>query len=138
MKGRDRRTCWLLFVFSRLPPWKQFRDPFFHLARSFVREGHSQDLVGSNAALDHVRDAKSDHARLARPRAGENEHRAADGLDGQPLLWIECAQVDHRARSLSARKPDAKMKAKKVIRREKSLDLSRVSSGLRRGTAPHL
>ena len=54
----------------------QFRDALLHFARGFVGEGDGEDVSGRDAALDHVRDAEGDDARLARARAGEDQHRA--------------------------------------------------------------
>ena len=56
---------------------------------------------------DHVCDAIGDDARLARARAREDEHRAANRFDGLALLRVQTGQIQHGARSLVGRKPDA-------------------------------
>ena len=71
---------------------QQFADALLHFAGGFVGEGHAEDLARRNAALHHVRDAKRDHAGLARARAGQDQHRAANGFNGLALLRIERGQ----------------------------------------------
>ena len=54
----------------------------FHLARSLVGEGHRDDVVGRHiAALDQVRQAAGEHARLAGAGSGQHQHLAAVGGD---------------------------------------------------------
>ncbi len=56
---------------------KQPRDAFLHLARRLVREGDRQDMPRIHAVVLHqTRDARGEHARLARPRARKHEHGA--------------------------------------------------------------
>jgi hypothetical protein len=71
---------------------QQFVDALLHFAGGLVREGHAEDVARGDAALDHVRDAKSDDAGLARARAGQDEHRAFDGFHGLALLRVERVQ----------------------------------------------
>ena len=52
-------------------------DALGHLGRGFIGECDGQDGVGGNALfLDEIGDAVGDDARLARPRAGEDEQGA--------------------------------------------------------------
>ena len=56
----------------------------------FVGEGHREDGVRRHAdAVDEMRDAIGDDARLAATGAGEDQHRAVDRLDGFTLLRVE-------------------------------------------------
>src|SRR6266540_2259285 len=80
----------------------ELRDPFLHFAGRLVRERDAQHVRRRDPALDQVSDAKSDDARLAGARAGQDEHRAVKGLDGLALLGVECTEIGHRARSLVA------------------------------------
>ena len=63
-----------------------------HFARRLVREGHGEDVSRMNAFIHHERDARRDHARLARARAGEDEQRPVDVRRRLALLGIECAR----------------------------------------------
>ena len=60
----------------------QLADPLLHFARGLVGEGDAEDVAGRDAALDQVRDAKGDDPGLAGAGAGQNQHRAVNGLDG--------------------------------------------------------
>src|SRR6516225_1983476 len=62
----------------------------------------SEDVSRVDAALDQVGDAIRNDARLARACPREDQHRAADGLDSLPLLWVPiggCFPGRCRARS---------------------------------------
>ncbi len=73
------------------------RDALLHLPRGLVGEGHRQDLVGFCApGGDDVGDAGRQHARLARARAGQHQHRPVEGLDGLPLFRIEAGEIGRR------------------------------------------
>src|SRR5437867_4071601 len=50
----------------------QFRHALLHFAGGFVGEGDAQDVSRRNSALDHLRDAISDHARFARSGPGND------------------------------------------------------------------
>ena len=64
-----------------------------HLARGAPREGQQQHALGRRALVDEPRDARGERRRLAGPRAGEHEQRAAGmGRRGQ-LLGVESVQV---------------------------------------------
>ena len=64
-------------------------DALGHLVRGLIGEGHRQDRIRRHAALfNQIRDAVRDHARLARPRTGQQQHRAIDGPDAFALLRI--------------------------------------------------
>jgi hypothetical protein len=54
---------------------QQVSDALFHHARCFIRERDGENRIGRHALFDQVRDAIGDHARLARPRARQDEHR---------------------------------------------------------------
>ena len=61
-----------------------------HLAGGLVGKRDQQDPRGrDDAGLDRVRRATADHARLAGARAGQNDQRAAGGLDGLALGVVE-------------------------------------------------
>jgi hypothetical protein len=47
-----------------------------------------------------MRNAKSNDPRLAGARPGKNEDRAVQSFNGLALLRIQCAQIQHGARSL--------------------------------------
>ncbi len=69
-------------------------DALAHLARRLVGEGHGEDLVRAGASgRDDMGDARRQHAGLADPRAGENQNRAVEGLDGAHLLVVEPLEV---------------------------------------------
>ena len=61
-----------------------------HLLRRLVGEGDREDFVGLRVAVaDEVGDAAGDDARLARPRAGEDEQRAVQVQDRLALFGVE-------------------------------------------------
>src|SRR5262249_21387993 len=61
-----------------------------HLSGGLVGEGHGQNGFRHHAfLLDQIRDAVSDDACLAAPRAGEDQHRPVGGFNGLTLLRIE-------------------------------------------------
>jgi hypothetical protein len=61
-----------------------------HLARGLVGEGDHQHLRRPGLALgEDVRDARGEHARLARARAGEDEQRAFGVEHGLALFGVE-------------------------------------------------
>ena len=70
-------------------------DALPHFARGLVGESHRQDVARRHALLDQMRDARSDDARLARARPGQNQDRAFGGFDGLPLLRIERGKGGH-------------------------------------------
>jgi len=65
-----------------------------HLAGGAPREGEEQDPLRRDAALDQVRDAVDERARLARAGAGDDEQRPVAERDGALLLRVE--RVDER------------------------------------------
>ncbi len=78
---------------------EQRADPFLHLARGLVGEGHGDDVLGADAAvLDQVRDFARDHAGLAGARAGEHQKRAADVAHGFLLPGIESGHTESGSR----------------------------------------
>ena len=106
-KGMERADGRTVAFLLGLALRQQLVHALLHFACGLVGERHAENVAGRDAALDHVRDAKSDDARLARARAGEDEHRAFDGLGGHALLRVERVQIHHRARSLSCHKTNA-------------------------------
>ena len=68
-------------------------QPRTHLPRGPGGEGHGQHLAGRDVAVgDQVRDAVGDGAGLARPRAGQDAHRAPGGQHGGALLLVKTRQ----------------------------------------------
>ncbi len=69
-------------------------EPPLHLPRGLVREGDREDLVGADTVrLDQVDDAVGEDARLARARAGDDEHRPLGREDGLLLGGIQVGEV---------------------------------------------
>ena len=95
MKRGNGRTSGFFPAVLRAGTRDELGHALLHFAGGLVGEGHGQDFGGRDAAFDHVSDAESNDAGLARAGAGENEHGAANGLDGQALLRIEGTQVQH-------------------------------------------
>ena len=104
MERADGRAVFFV-VFPSLR--QKLIDALLHFARGLVREGDAKNVRRCNPPLHHVRDAKSDDARLACAGARENQNRAANGFGGEALLRVERVQVDHRARSLICREANA-------------------------------
>ncbi len=79
------------------------RKPRQHLARRLVGEGDREDSRRAHlAALDQVRDARGEDARLAAARAGEDERGFARQGDGLVLLGIEVREnLGHRSKVVS-------------------------------------
>jgi hypothetical protein len=69
-------------------PGNQLPDALLHLLGSLIGEGNRENVIWGDAALDHVRDAKSDNARLARACSGKNQYRTANRLNRKTLLGI--------------------------------------------------
>ena len=74
-------------------PADHSRQPLPHLAGRLVREADRDDPLRRYALLEQMDDTGGDDARLARPRAGENQQRAFGGFDGLALTRIEVAEV---------------------------------------------
>src|SRR5262249_45139113 len=70
---------------------EQLDQALLHLARGLVGERDREDLPRRHAALDEVRDAMHEHARLAGARAGEPEQRSLAVGDRLLLLVVERA-----------------------------------------------
>ena len=68
------------------------RDARAHLLGGLVGEGERQDVVGRHALLDHVGDARCEHARLARAGAGDDERRGVVVDHGGVLRRVESLQ----------------------------------------------
>ena len=64
-------------------------DALAHLARGAVREREREDRLGADAALEQPRDARGEHAGLARAGAGDDQRGAALVLDGVALRGVE-------------------------------------------------
>jgi len=72
---------------------RQQLDAVAHLLRRLVGEGDREDLVRLRAARQHqVRDPVGEHARLARPRAGQDQERTVAVLDGLPLGRVQAGE----------------------------------------------
>jgi hypothetical protein len=70
------------------------RHPVLHLARRLVGEGNREDLRRPRPpGEDDVRKAAGQRARLARPRAREEQHRAFGGEHGLALGRVEPVHV---------------------------------------------
>ena len=110
MKRADGRAVRLILGGIRAPARQQFVHAFLHFARGLVCECHAENVTRCDAALDHVRDAKGDDARLACARAGEDQHWTTNGLGGLALLRVERGQIQHRARSLNCRQGNASLR----------------------------
>ncbi len=67
---------------------KEVRNAIAHLFRGFVSESHGEDRFGGHAIGDQVGHAKCNSPCLAGSGAREDQHRALDGFDGQPLLGV--------------------------------------------------
>jgi hypothetical protein len=68
-------------------------EPLAQLARRPAGEGDGQALLGPDAALgDEVGDPGGEGAGLARPRPGDDEHRATGHRRGGALLRVERPQ----------------------------------------------
>ncbi len=68
--SRARIIASVFGVRSRLLLGDQLVDPLLHLARGLVGEGDAEDVAGGDPAINHVRDAKSNHPGLAGSGAG--------------------------------------------------------------------
>ena len=69
-------------------------DTAGHLRGSLVGEGHREDGVRRHAdAVDEMRNAIGNDARLAAAGAGQDQHRPVNGLDRFPLLRIQLGQI---------------------------------------------
>ena len=78
---------------------QQPADPVAHLARSFVGEGHGQDLPRTcPPGGDHMGDPGGQHARLAGPGPGQNQNRAIQRLDREALRGVQPVQIGRRPR----------------------------------------
>ena len=67
-------------------------DAFAHLLGSLVGERQRQNVLGVDLLLDHIGDARGEHARLARTGSGDDERRGVVGLDGGTLGGVEPLQ----------------------------------------------
>ena len=64
-------------------------DTLTHLGRSLVGKCKSQNRMRVDTLFEHVGYARSEHARLARPRAGYDERGSAEVGNGLPLSVVE-------------------------------------------------
>ena len=65
-------------------------DAFLHLARRLVGERDGEDATRVDPVLiDQARDARREHARLARARTGEDQQRSVDVQHGLALRRVE-------------------------------------------------
>ena len=101
------------------PPADQALDPLGHLARGLVRERDREDRVRRDAVLaDQVRDAVGERPRLARSRAGHDQHGALGVQDGLGLDRVQVLEQggdgghgsDSRCRARPAKAGTAKLR----------------------------
>ena len=71
---------------------QHLRDAFAHLLGGLVRKGQGEYVEGRHAPLDHVGDARGQHAGLARAGPGDDERRGVEIDHGVPLGRIEPLQ----------------------------------------------
>ncbi len=72
----------------------QLADPFLHLARGLVGEGHGQDLPGPGLALHQdMGQPRGQHPRLARAGPGQDQHRAVHGRHGLGLGFVQAGKI---------------------------------------------
>ena len=84
-------------AFNRIA--QQAADPVAHLARGLVGEGHRQDLPRPRPpGGDHMGNPGGQHARLAGPGPGQNQHRAIQRLDRAALFGVQPVQIGRRPR----------------------------------------
>ena len=67
-------------------------DALAHLLGGLVGEGERQDVEGRHALLDHIGDARGQHARLARTGAGDDERRGVVIDHGIALCGVQALQ----------------------------------------------
>ena len=72
--------------------WNHFDNTLTHLLRCFIRKCRCQNIFGFDSFLDHIGDARGEHARLARTGSGDDERRGVVGLDGGALGGVEPLQ----------------------------------------------
>ena len=70
-----------------------------HFVGRFVGEGDRQNVPGIDSAIDHSGDAVRDHPGLAGTRAGKNQQRPVNVLDGLALRDRELSRQTHRGSS---------------------------------------
>jgi hypothetical protein len=76
-------------------------DPLAHLGRGLVGEGDREDLARPRlAAVKEAGDAASEHARLARTCARDDEERLAPVFDRLALLRVEAVEQGVRWRAV--------------------------------------
>ena len=68
------------------------RDALAHLLGGLVGEGERQDVEGRHALLDHIGDARGQHARFARTGAGDDERRGVVIDHGIALCGVQALQ----------------------------------------------
>ena len=80
---------------------QQIGDAVLHLLRGFIRERDAKDRLRRHAFLHQIGCAVSDHARLARARAGENEQGPVRVQDGLALAFVQLVEKGHGMRCLT-------------------------------------
>ena len=81
------------------------RQTLAHLGRGLVGKRDGKDLPGLDAQVaQHMGDAESQNAGLARAGAGEDQQRALGGQDRLALGGIEAVDVDERLGGLGCRR----------------------------------
>ncbi len=83
MKGADGQAAQVCVA-------QQGLEPLLHLVGRLVGKGHGHDPPGRDSGLlDQVRHAIGEHARLAGPRPGEDQHRPLRIDHCLPLRRVE-------------------------------------------------
>ena len=67
-------------------------DALAHLLGGLVGEGERQNVEGRHALLDHIGDARGQHARFARTGAGDDERRGVVIDHGIALCGVQALQ----------------------------------------------
>jgi len=117
-------------MFGLRPPalGQEFPDSLVHFPRGLIRKGHTQNVLRRHATFGQVSDAISDYASFACPGSSQYQNRATDCFHSLPLLRIQGAQIQHRARSVmnqtgnpKSQNPNRQRIPKSKLSREESL-----------------
>src|SRR5439155_6723154 len=117
-------------MFGLRPPalGQEFPDSLVHFPRGLIGKGHTQNVLRRQATFGQVSDAISDYASFACPGSSQYQNRATDCFHSLPLLRIQGAQIQHRARSVmnqtgnpKSQNPNRQRIPKSKLSREESL-----------------
>ena len=67
----------------------QLLDTFSHLAGRLIGEGYRQNLIGTHALLDQVRDTVRHRRGLSAARARQDQQRSVNMGRRLALFWIQ-------------------------------------------------